>query len=77
MKLRLRFEKSGAIRDVVEFTRGGWPICPGCNEDELAAVRTIQPRTAADVDFCYRCGKVEVLGFEGAEPETAALPGVD
>lgn len=76
MKIRLRYERSGKVRDVVEFRRDGWPICPGCYDDELAALRgsLSGPRQPAQIDRCYRCGPVEVVS--ASEPEAAELPGL-
>lgn len=75
-KMRLKFERSGNVRDVVEFRRDGWPICPGCNDDELAALRgpLTTPRLPSQIDRCYRCGPVDVIDF--VEPESGQLPGV-
>jgi len=47
-------------RRVTERRRYGWPLCPWCGEDELAAVKTI-PTTPGAIDLCYRRGPVEVV----------------
>lgn len=47
---------------VVVWRRDGWPLCPLCGEDELAAVAAIAASRDGSValreqiDFCYRCG---------------------
>lgn len=46
---------------VVERCRAdGWPICPWCEQDELAAVKALQAEPEA-IDLCYVCGPIEVL----------------
>jgi hypothetical protein len=37
-----------------EYRKDGWPLCPGCGEDELWS-RALDPR-ATDPLRCYRCG---------------------
>jgi hypothetical protein len=88
-RLQLRFELSGRILDVVEFRRDGWPICPGCNDDELAAIAesgrvpikqweekgpVLLERLVKNVDLCYQCGPVEVVAYTA--PESEPLPGI-
>lgn len=70
----LRFARTGKTRDVAEFRPDGWPICPCCDDDELAAITAIPVTSPNQIDFCYRCGPVEVI--EGVAAKTEA-PGED
>lgn len=50
---------------VTHWRPDGWPLCPWCGEDELAAINASHPSPHA-VNLCYRCGPVEVVTFEAA-----------
>ena len=75
----LRFEETGRTRQVAEFRADGWPICPCCNGDELAAIDAAaspswigEKPTPNDIDLCYLCGPVEVVeGIEKPSEEIA------
>lgn len=38
----------------VQFREDGWPLCPGCDEDELWSPAT--PATIETISSCLRCG---------------------
>ena len=76
--MRLVFDRSGKTRDVVEFRRDGWPICPCCNEDELGAVTAgcsvgLEPPTPNQIDLCNICGPVDVLTGVEEKPTEALI----
>jgi hypothetical protein len=48
-------------RSVVRRREDGWPICPWCGEDELAAIKKLAEPSPDAVDICYVCGPVEVV----------------
>ncbi len=54
---------------VTAWRPDGWPLCPWCGEDELAAIRAWKRGAVAphEVDLCYRCGPVEVVTFEAPD----------
>lgn len=54
-----------AVRDgratmVTETREDGWPICPFCENDELACIKTTEPTPEA-IDLCYVCGPVRIV----------------
>jgi hypothetical protein len=56
----VRFMKDGIFMPITDYRKDGWPLCPRCDDDELAAIWTLTDITLMDIDFCYRRGRVEV-----------------
>jgi hypothetical protein len=50
---------SQRIVTVKRWRDDGWPICPLCDEDELAAIAATIATPEA-VDLCYVCGPVKL-----------------
>jgi hypothetical protein len=62
--LQLRLSRNNDVRVVTQFRADGWPICPFCENDELACIREhLHPKLEL-VDHCYVCGSVEVVEEE-------------
>lgn len=68
------FERTGKTAAVAEFRADGWPICPCCNNDELAAITpSMELPEPNDVNLCHDCGPVRVvegISVKDVEPET-------
>ena len=42
-----------------ELRKDGWPICPFCDEDELASLEV--PATVETISLCHVCGPVRAV----------------
>ena len=73
--MTLRFERSGVVREVAELRPDGWPICPCCNNDELAAIHAIPVTSPNEIDLCYVCGPVEVIEGVATKADAEPAPG--
>lgn len=62
MTLQLRRRDNSDVKAVTELRADGWPLCPFCENDELACLDS--PPSPGSINFCYVCGGLEVVEEE-------------
>lgn len=57
---------AGGPAVVTDFRPDGWPLCPLCGADELAAIDAVAVTSPLQIDYCYVCGPIEAVVAEEA-----------